>query len=241
MTLEALIENLKLLGIIVDDTIIRNLETYKLLIQKVNQVLNLTGIDDDHGIYLKHYYDSMLIHPLIKEGAFVCDVGSGAGFPGLVLAICRPDIKIVCVEPTLKRCNFLNEVKDACALTNVTVVNDRAENYVVDHREMFDVCTARAVAYLDILSELCLPLVKVGGVFIAMKGSSGNEEVAVSKEAIHLCGGKITETHTHEDDIMGKRINVVIDKIKKTPPKYPRSYGKIKKEPLSGRKYDKTR
>ncbi|AMC94545.1 16S rRNA (guanine(527)-N(7))-methyltransferase RsmG [Erysipelothrix larvae] len=238
MTFEALIIELEKLGIEVDENKRDNLLTYKHLIQTVNQVLNLTAIDDDEGIYLKHYYDSMLINPLIKKGSFVCDIGSGAGFPGLVLAILRPDITISCVEPTLKRCNFLNQVIQACHLSNVTVYNERAEDFVKKHRELFDVCTARAVAYLDILSELCLPLVKVGGLFIAMKGASGEQEYAVSQKAITLCGGELKAVHKEFNETLGTRINLEILKMCKTPPQYPRTYGKIKRAPLSGRKYE---
>lgn len=223
-------------GIGVTDLMVHQFETYKEHIQKINKVLNLTAIDDDEGIYLKHFYDCLLIHPLIKENATVLDVGSGAGFPGMVLAIARPDLTITLVEPTTKRTNFLEEVIDLCQLKNVRVINQRAEEAVLVLRESFEVVTARAVAYLDILSELCLPFVAVGGVFIAMKGSKGEEELEVSDKAIELLGGEIRAIHVNEDEGMGKRLNVEIMKKRKTPLKYPRNYGRIKKTPLSGRK-----
>lgn len=226
-------ESITKIGIVVSDEMKQQFLLYKNLIQEVNQVLNLTGIDDDEGIYLKHFYDSLLISPLIKTGASVCDIGSGAGFPGIVLAIARPDIKMTCVEPTTKRTNFLTRVTDECQLKNVIVLNERAEDIIGEYRESFDVSTARAVAYLDILSELCLPFVKLGGSFIAMKGSKGLEEYQEAQKAIKILGGTLVEAHRFNDDIMGERFNLEIYKTSKTPKKYPRTYAKIKKTPLS--------
>lgn len=211
-------------------------EIYKEKIKEVNKVLNLTAIDDDEGIYLKHFYDSLLIHESIPKNATVCDIGSGAGFPGIVLAIARPDIHITCIEPTTKRTQFLLDVVEACKLENVTVLNKRAEEAIIEYRESFDVATARAVAYLDILCELCIPFIKVDGLFIAMKGSKGQVELEESFKAIKLLGGEYESADHLEHDILGERYNLKIRKISPTPPKYPRNYGRIKKTPLSGRK-----
>ncbi len=229
---------LESLGIAVDSLMTLRFEKYKKHIQDINKVLNLTAIDDDEGIYLKHFYDSLLINKHISIDAKVCDIGSGAGFPGLVLAIARPDIHVTLVEPTTKRTNFLSEVVAMCELDNVTVLNHRAEDIIDDLRESFDVVTARAVAYLDILSELCIPFVKVGGLFIAMKGAKGEEEYQVSKNAIALLGAKLESVDTLDIQSLGERINLNIRKTSKTPTKYPRNYGRIKKTPLSGRKND---
>ncbi len=215
---------------------LKQFEIYKNHIQEINKVLNLTAIDDDEGIYLKHFYDSLLIEKYLKKDSTLCDIGSGAGFPGLVIAIARPDISVTLIEPTLKRCNFLNEVIAMLGLKNVVVLNARAEEAVIDLRESFDVVTARAVAYLDVLSELCIPFVKMGGYFIAMKGAKGLEELEVSKIAIEKLGAVIIEVETLVEDELGERINLLIEKTKKTPLKYPRNYGRIKKTPLSGRK-----
>lgn len=231
-------EKLESLDIQVDSLMTSRFEMYKNHIQKINQVLNLTAIDDDAGIYSKHFYDSLLINKHIKDNASVCDIGSGAGFPGLVLAIARPDIKVSLVEPTTKRTNFLSEVVAMCELDNVTVLNARAEDIIDDLRESFDVVTARAVAYLDILSELCLPFVKVGGLFVAMKGAKGHEEYEVSQKAIKILGGELESIDNLEVEPLGERINLNIRKTSKTPAKYPRNYGRIKKTPLSGRKND---
>lgn len=221
------------IGIVVSEGMKQQFLLYKNLIQEVNKVLNLTGIDDDEGIYLKHFYDSLLISPLIKHNASVCDIGSGAGFPGIVLAIARPDIRMTCVEPTTKRTNFLSRVVDECGLKNVKVLNERAEDIIDTYRESFDVSTARAVAYLDILSELCLPFVKLGGNFIAMKGSKGLEEFEEAKKAVKILGGTLIKAHRFNDEIMGERFNLEINKTSRTPKQYPRSYAKIKKTPLS--------
>ena len=223
------IDKIKTLNIDVD---FEQLELYKQHIQTVNQVLNLTAIVDDEGIYLKHFYDSLLIEKYLDKNISFCDVGSGAGFPGMVIAIARPDIKVTLIEPTLKRCNFLNEVIALLDLKNVTVLNERAEAAVIDLRESFDVVTARAVAYLDILSELCVPFVKINGLFIAMKGAKGHEELEISKKALKKLGAEIETVENLNDEIMGERMNILIRKTTPTPLKYPRNYGRINKTPL---------
>lgn len=204
---------------------------YKALIQEVNQVMNLTALASDGDIFAKHFYDSLLIASLIKTGSTVADVGSGAGFPGLVLAIAREDLEITCIEPTTKRTRFLERVVQECQLDNVTIINQRAED-MQQHRERFDVVTARAVAPLAILCELSIPLVTVGGRFIAMKGSKGNEEAQHAAKAIRTLGARIFAIHYHRDETLGERINIEIIKEKTTPAQYPRLYGKIKKSPL---------
>ena len=228
-------QSLEALEIVVSDSMKQQFLMYKNLIQEVNQVLNLTAIDDDEGIYLKHFYDSLLIEKLIKKEAKMCDIGSGAGFPGIVLAIARPDITITLIEPTTKRTNFLERVVEECGLKNVIILNERAEDVIEDRREYFDVVTARAVAYLDILSELSLPFVKIGGRFIAMKGSKGLEELEVSQKALSILGGELVSAHHFSDHSLGDRYNLEIVKTSKSPKKYPRTYAKIKKTPLSGR------
>lgn len=226
---------LKEMEIVVSDTMKQQFSLYKDLIQEVNQVLNLTAIDDDEGIYLKHFYDSLLIAPFLTEGSSIADVGSGAGFPGLVLAIARPDLKVTCIEPTTKRTNFLSRVCEEAGLHNVTVLNARAEDIIEEYRETFDFVTARAVAYLDILAELCIPFLKVDGIFIAMKGSKGLEELESSNKALKILGSELKESHFFTDDILGDRYILEITKTTKTHKKYPRNYAKIKKTPLSGR------
>lgn len=232
MTFESFIETLASLNIVVTETMKQQFLGYKNLIQEVNKVLNLTGIDDDAGIYHKHFYDSLLIAPFLKANSTLIDVGSGAGFPGMVLAIARPDMTITCLEPTTKRTQFLSRVASECGIKNVIIVNGRAEDVIEDYRESFDYATARAVAYLTILSELCLPFVTVGGTFIAMKGQKGHDEFDDASKAIQKLGGKLVTMHRFADTVMGERFNLEIAKIKATPKQYPRPYAKIKKSPL---------
>ncbi len=224
------------LGIVVSESMKQQFSLYKNLIQEVNKVLNLTAIDDDEGIYLKHFYDSLLIEEFLEKGSSVCDIGSGAGFPGLVLAIARPDLQITCVEPTTKRTNFLSRVCEEAGLNNVTVLNERAEDIIETYRESFDYVTARAVAYLDILAELSIPFIKVGGIFIAMKGSKGMEELEVSQKALNKLNAELIDSHFYTDEVLGDRYILEIKKKAKTPKLYPRTYAKIKKTPLSGRR-----
>lgn len=235
MQFDVFISEIEKMEIVVSETMKQQFLDYKILIQEVNKYLNLTAIDDEEGIYLKHFWDSMLISELIPLNSSVCDIGSGAGFPGLVLAIARPDINIVCVEPTGKRSDFLQRVANELGLKNVEVINDRAENIAMDRRESFDCVTARAVAHLDILSELCIPLLKVKGIFIAMKGQRALEELEVSKKAMEKLGVSLVQENYNEDDDLGLRYNLQFVKNKKTPKQYPRTYAKIKKTPLSGR------
>lgn len=238
MNFDEFIIEIEKLGIVVSDLMKQQFLDYKNLIQEVNQYLNLTAIDDDEGIYKKHFWDSLLIADLIEENSSLCDIGSGAGFPGLVLAIARPDLQVYCVEPTRKRTDFLEKVKEQLNLTNVEIVNDRAEHIVEEKRESFDVITARAVAHLDILSELCVPLLKVNGTFIAMKGSRAMEEVKEAKKALDILNLNLINENLLEDDELGTRYNLEFIKKKKTAKKYPRTYAKIKKTPLSGRQHE---
>ncbi len=204
---------------------------YASYINKKNQVMNLTAIDDPQGIYEKHFYDSLLMFVTLDEFDSFCDLGSGAGFPGMVVAIMRPESKITLVEPLAKRCVFLQEVVELLNLTNVEIVNERAEDLAV-FRESFDVVAARAVSKLNILVELGLPLVKVGGYLVAMKAAAALDEAAEAKQAIGQCGGKL---HNPQPQYLldgSIRYNIKIEKIKQTPARFPRRYSQIKKKPL---------
>lgn len=224
-------EALQGLSIVATDFVLASFERYAQLLVEKNKVMNLTAITNREEINEKHFYDSLVLYPFVKDKKSICDVGSGAGFPGLALAIVLPDSEITLLEPTLKRCNFLVEVIDDLGLKNVVVVNQRAEDFSAK-REFFDVVTARAVANLNLLSELCLPLVKVDGLFIAMKGSKGLEEVEEAFKAISVLGGVVQscERSLLSDDSL--RYNVIVKKEKKSPAKYPRAYGAMKKRPL---------
>ncbi len=214
------------------DEQLSQLKKYAELLKQWNTFMNLTAITEEEEVYEKHFYDSLLpfVHNEIKGN--IADVGTGAGFPGLVWAIAEPSIHMTLIEPTGKRCNFLNEVITQLQLKNVTVENERAEDYAKNHRETFDVVTARAVANLPVLSELCVPLVKQGGFFLALKGSQGNQEALDASHALKTLGCEnpsVTEMTLPSGDT---RVFVLCPKVKPTPKNYPRPYAKIKKKPL---------
>lgn len=205
---------------------------------KVNETFNLTAIKDPARIALLHYIDSVKGAHTIPEGASVIDVGCGAGFPSLPLAICRPDLKILAVDSTAKRVRYVEETAKMLGLSHLSTMTARAEELGKhpDFREKFDCATARAVAALPVLSELCLPFVKLGGIFAAMKGKSAKEELSSAKAAIGILGGRL---HALEDtplyDLPGERYDhatIIIQKEKRTPDAYPRLYTKIVKAPL---------
>lgn len=204
----------------------------------VNEQFNLTAIREPSRVILLHYIDSLLSAPLFPTGASVIDVGAGAGFPTLPLAIVRPDLQITALDSTAKRVNYIGETAALLGLENITPLVGRAEEIAKDtaYREQFSCATARAVAALPVLSELCLPFVKIGGRFIAMKGRGGKEELAASQNAIRLLGGKKTELFdtpiSAPDGETFEHTTVLIEKVSSTAPKYPRAYGKIAKAPL---------
>ena len=209
------------------------LDRYAQLLVDYNQKVNLTAISDPEGIEDTHFVDSLIFAAQPEVQGKMVDVGTGAGFPGIVAKIYKPDLELTLMEPTGKRVEFL---KYACAelgLTGVEFAKERAEEAARKiWREQFDVASARAVAALNVLSEFCLPLVKVGGVFIAMKGSGAAEELNGSGAAIKKLGGQVVEcreSHLPGGDV---RSLVVCKKISQTPSQYPRNGGKIAKSPL---------
>jgi len=204
----------------------------------VNEQFNLTAIREPSRVILLHYVDSLLGAHLFPEGASVVDVGAGAGFPTLPLAVVRPDLRITALDSTAKRMGYVEETARLLGLSNVTPLVGRAEELANDasYREKFDCATARAVAALPVLCELCLPFVKVGGRFIAMKGRGGGAELSAAKNAIHLLGGK--DVALYDTPVLApdgetfEHTTVLIEKVASTAPKYPRAYGKIAKAPL---------
>lgn len=211
------------------------LYNYFNLLVDSSKVMNLTTITEEEDVYIKHFFDSILALKHIEntKDITLLDIGSGAGLPGIVLKIVYPNTKITLLEPTTKRCNFLNSVIEKLDLKDILVVNDRAENYIKDRRESYDFVTARAVASLNILSELALGFVKKGGYFIAMKGQNYLEELAISKNVISKMGGILDKTYSYNlPKDAGNRCIITIKKQKNTPILYPRMYAKIKKNPL---------
>ncbi len=205
---------------------------------EVNKSLNLTAITDLDGVILKHYADSITVSKYIPENAKIIDIGCGAGFPSLPLAIFRPDLSITALDGTAKRIEYVKGTAKLLGLNKLTAIAGRAEEYAnkSDFRESFDVATARAVAALPILAELCLPFVKKGGSFVAMKAAQGENEASASTNAIKLCGGapavisQLELTANNED--FEKRVIIVSQKLIATPAKYPRHYSQISKKPL---------
>ena len=207
------------------------LEKYADLLVEWNQKFNLTAITQRDEIYLKHFLDCLLLAKKLKKDISLVDVGSGAGFPGIVIKIYRPDIKVTLLEPNNKKITFLKEVISQLDLKDIEVYDDRAEDFSKDHYQQYDVVTARAVAALNILCELCLPLVKVNGLFIAMKGPKALEELDQAKNAIKTLSAEyISKDEFALDE--STRIFLNIKKIGNTNKKYPRNYGQIKKRPL---------
>lgn len=201
------------------------------LLLEENEKTNLTAIKDIDSVILKHYVDCLMIVKYIPEGAKMIDVGCGGGFPTLPIAIARPDLSITALDSTAKKLEFVGKAAKELSLNVVTLPRraedvGREENY----REKFDVVTARAVSALPVLSELCIPLVKMGGCFIAMKGSSGHEEYESAKSGIKKLGAVCSEHLEMLGDM--QRFIYVCTKISNTPSEYPRMYSKIVKAPL---------
>ena len=219
-------------GIEISDETVRKLQIYMDLLIEWNEKFNLTAITDPEEIVSKHFCDSIIPLTVFDIQGRVGDVGSGAGFPGLVWKIVRPDLSVVLIEPTGKRCTFLKEVIRTLDLKDIEVKNERSEDLAKTERESFDVITARAVANLQVLSELCLPLVKQGGSFIAMKGQNIDEELHNAEHAIEVLGGKTEAVNTAQLAEGDVRNNILIRKVKHTPAQYPRNYGRITKKPL---------
>ena len=207
---------------------------YGEMLIETNKVMNLTAITEPKDVASLHFLDSAALLTLTDlKNKSVVDVGTGAGFPGMPLRILEPTIRLTLLDSLGKRINFLQGVCDDLGLSDVACVHARAEEFAAKHRESFDVATSRAVAALPMLSELCLPLVKVGGVFLAMKAVDSEEEINSAKRAISLLGGKIREVKDYP--IPGTEVThrlVVVEKIAPSPAKYPRAFAKIKKNPL---------
>lgn len=205
---------------------------------EVNKSMNLTAITEENAVILKHYADSLTVSSLIPEGASVLDVGCGAGFPTLPLGIFRPDLKILALDGTAKRIEYVRSTAKALGLDNIEAISGRAEEFAQksEYREKFDVVTARAVASLPVLAELCIPFCKIGGYFIAMKASSANDELGAAQNAIKLCGGVVEESIsvdlTPDDQVFEQRNLIKVFKNQSTPKLYPRHYSKISKKPL---------
>lgn len=207
----------------------------RLLIQQ-NQVMNLTAITEPDAVAQLHMLDcAALLNAADFPGKRVLDVGTGAGFPGMVLKVCEPSIQLTLLDSLDKRVQWLNQLAPALGAEGVRCVHGRAEEFALqgDYREQFDIVTSRAVADLRMLSELCLPFLRVGGVFLAMKAEDSTEEVNRAARAISVLGGRLLPAFSYT--IPGTKLTrkvIRIEKISATPERYPRRFAKIKKAPL---------
>ena len=229
MNEEELIKECKKNNIIISNTELEKLKKYKELLKIWNEKFNLTSIIDEKDIYLKHYLDCIY---LLKYENFsekeICDFGTGAGFPGIVIAIFNKNSNITLIESNSKKITFLNEVKKILKLDNVTIINDRVELYGKKHRELFDIVTCRAVSHLNIILELSISLLKINGYFMPMK-SNVDTELIESKEKCKKIGFELVEKNEYLLPIEeSKRTILKYKKIYKTDLKYPRNYNIIK-------------
>lgn len=230
MNLDLFIEETKKLGIELTSQQLEKLNQFYELLISWNQKMNLTRIIEKEDVYLKHFYDSLTLSKVIdlKQDLTLCDVGSGAGFPGIILKICFPNLKITLLDSLQKRVNYLNEIIKKLDLKNIEAIHTRAEDYAKQNREKFDIVTARAVANLKILSELCIPMVKVNGLFIAMKANI-EEEIENSTEILKKLDSKIEKIETFYLPIENSIRNIImIQKQKTTNNLYPRRIEKMK-------------
>jgi 16S rRNA (guanine527-N7)-methyltransferase len=224
-------------GIALSDEQLDQFEQYFHTLVEWNEKMNLTAITDQEDVYLKHFYDSIsaAFYFDFTQQLHLCDVGAGAGFPSIPLKIAFPHLEVTIVDSLNKRITFLNHLANVLKLENVHFIHDRAETFGVNpaHRESYDLVTARAVARMSVLSELCLPLVKVGGHFIAMKAAHANDELNVGQKAIMTLGGRLEQMHTFTLPMEESERNIlVIKKEKQTPKKYPRKPGTPGKMPI---------
>ena len=233
--IERILPACKEIGVDLNEKQIKNLNTYANLLVSWNEKMNLTAITEPIDVVWKHFYDCILFFKNIsvKEGASIIDVGTGAGFPGVVLKIIREDINLTLLDGLNKRLVFLTEVMKELNLT-ANIVHLRAEEGAkkYEYREQYDFAVARAVANMNVLCEYCLPYVKKDGFFVALKGPAGSDEAKEAKGAVKLLGGGDIKVYKEYHEMLGDRVILETKKITNTPQKYPRASGKISKSPL---------
>lgn len=232
---ELFYETIKSFDINVDDSAFARLDKFAEMLIETNKSFNLTAIKEPDDVTIKHFADCLAIFKYVNipEGAKIIDVGTGAGFPGLVLKLARPDIQMTFLDSTKKKLGFIENVLNECGVSG-EILHMRAEEaaQLSKYREKFDFATARAVAALPVLSEYCLPFVKVGGTFISMKSAESNEEISEGKKAISILGGNIEEDIVFDLVENMPRRNILIKKNSQTPTKYPRPSAQISKKPI---------
>ena len=234
MNINSFYDAVKELGITLTKDQMNKLEEYYNLLVTENEKINLTTITEKEDVYLKHFYDSLTLikaYNLRKE-VTLCDIGTGAGFPGVVLSICFPNLRVTVVESIKKKINFLFLVKNELELKNLFICNERAEIFARNNVEKYDIVTSRAMARLNMLNEMCIPLVKVNGYFIPMKANL-DEELEEAKSSIEIMNSRLEEVITFNLPVENSVRNlVVIKKLGNNKKKYPRDYKQIKNMPL---------
>lgn len=234
MNKQEFIDKVTELGINLSQEQLNQLDIYCNFLLEYNSHTNLTAIKEEDQVYLKHFYDSLTFLKALDVTKYsnLLDIGTGAGFPGMVLKIVFPNLEVTLLDSNNKKIDFLKELTKKLGITKINFYHGRAEEFCIKNRESFDIVTARAVANMPVLTELCLPLVKINGYFIALKGSN-QEELNESKYAIDKLGGYLEDTINFELPYEGGERNILkIHKQKDTPKEYPRRYEKIIKNPL---------
>ena len=234
MNLNKFIEEVNKLNIHLSENQLNQLEEYYNLLIDYNEKVNLTRITEKEDVYLKHFYDSLTLIKAIDltKGLTICDVGTGAGFPGIVLKICFPQLKVTLVETLQKRVRFLYLVKEKLNLKDLFICKERAEIFANNNREKYDLVTSRAMARLNVLTEMCIPLVKIKGYFIPMKATI-DEELEEARNSIEVMNSELEDVINFTLPIENSVRNlVVIKKISYNDKRYPRKYDEIKKHPL---------
>lgn len=228
-------ENAEIIGVTLNDEMLEQFYNYKNLIVEWNEKINLTAITDDLEFIVKHFIDSLTINKYIEKNKTIIDIGTGAGFPGIPLKVLNKDNEIVLFDSLNKRLKVLEDIIEKIGFKNIKTLHGRAEETFknVEHREKYDIATSRAVASLNVLAELMLPAVKVGGICICMKGNNAETEIKEAKKAIKELGGEIISV----DKIILPELNlerniIAVKKVKQTPKQYPRKPGTPQKSPI---------
>ncbi|MBQ3196358.1 MAG: 16S rRNA (guanine(527)-N(7))-methyltransferase RsmG [Clostridia bacterium] len=217
----------------IDEACLNRLEVIGTRLQSENKKYNLTALTADEDIAVLHFADCLQLVKVVDfAGKTVVDVGCGGGFPSLVIAAAEPKAKVHALDSTAKKLGFVAETASLAGMDNISTMVGRAEELVTDCRESFDIAVSRGVSRLNILAELCLPYVKVGGIFAAMKGAGGAEEAAEAEKGIARLGGRLKEIIPAPVKDGDDHCVVIIEKLRSTPKEYPRQYNKIKKNPL---------
>jgi 16S rRNA (guanine527-N7)-methyltransferase len=228
---ETFFHHLNSIGIEPDARMQERFRTYFDYLSDQNAVMNLTTIQGEEDVYLRHFYDSLaIVMATPVSGRTLLDVGSGAGFPSIPLKIAFPDLSVTIVDALEKRIAFLDRLVDRLGLTGVETIHGRAEEF--DRREAYDIVTARAVAQLNVLAELCLPFARIDGLFIAMKTGECGAEISEAAHALEILGGRLERIVTYAVGPERNHALVVVRKISATPAGYPRTFARIKSKPL---------